>query len=74
LKKHVSKLVDDGELPLQTNLLAASLQQFMDERRGGVEAGRQLLLAGREIEPILPVPLLPTAMMFSRRVTYSERA
>jgi CheY-like chemotaxis protein len=27
-----------------------------------------------EIEPILPVPLLPTAMMFSRRVTYSERA
>ena len=73
MKKHVSKLVDDGELPLQTNLLAASLQ-FMDESRGGVEADRQLLLAGREIEPILPVPLLPTAMMFSRRVTYSERA
>src|ERR1035437_11096018 len=23
---------------------------------------------------VLPVPLLPTAMMFSRRVTYSERA
>jgi hypothetical protein len=46
LKRHVSKLVDDQELvsvelPLQTNLLVASLQQLMDESRGGVEANRQ---------------------------------
>ena len=50
----------------------------MDESRGGVEANRQPLLAGRETEPETDVglagALLPTAMMFSRRATYSERA
>jgi hypothetical protein len=36
-------------LPLQAKqaLLVASLQQFMNESRGGVEANRQPLLAGR---------------------------
>src|SRR4029077_14622661 len=52
------KLVDDqelisGELSLQAKqpLLVASLEQFMDESRGGIEADRQPLLAGRETEP-----------------------
>jgi len=50
----------------------------MDERRGGVEANRQPSWQAARPSPrpmcVLLVPLLPTAMMFSRRVTYSERA
>jgi hypothetical protein len=54
----ISKRVDNqelvsGELPLQAKQLfiVTSLQQFIDESRGGAEANRQPLLAGRETEP-----------------------
>ena len=50
----------------------------MDESRGGVEADGQPLLAGRETESETKVGIagvaVADAMMFSRRVTYSERA
>ncbi len=48
-----------GELPLQAKqpLLVPRLQQFMDESRGGGEANRQPLLAGRETEPETDVGL-----------------
>src|SRR5262249_59796460 len=65
----IGKLVDgeelvSGELPLQAKqtLLVASIQQFMDESRGGVEANRQPLLAGRETEPESDVRLAGAAI------------
>src|SRR4029077_6919268 len=43
-------------------LLVASLQQFMDESCGGVEANRQSFLAGREAEPETDVRLSGAAI------------
>lgn len=67
-----------GELLLQMQeaLLVARLNQFMDN--GGGEAGLDAMLTGGQAIPIarwiLPTPLGPSAMMFSRRTTNSAWA
>ena len=65
-------------LQAQQTLFIASFVELVDQGGGGGEADRETLLAGSQTEPsamwVLPVPLLPTAITFSRRATYSERA
>ena len=79
-----AKLADDQQLePCQLLLeveqssLVPGLDQLVDQRGGGGEADRQPPLAGGEPKPratwVLPVPLLPMAMTFSRRSAYSHR-
>ena len=69
-----------GELLLQMQevLLVARLNQFMDNGSSGGEAGLDAMLTGSQAIPIarwvLPTPLGPSAMMFSRRLTNSARA
>ena len=80
-----AKLVDDEQfepcqllLEVEQPSLVPGLVQLVDQRGGGGEADRQPPLAGGEPQLratwVLPVPLLPTAMTFSRRSTYSQRA
>ena len=84
-ERHIAEFVDDqqlvaGELTLkaQQTFFIARFVQLVDQGGRSGEADRETLLAGGQTEPeghvVLPVPLLPTAMMFSRRATYSERA
>ena len=49
-------------LQAKQSFLIASLQQFMDESRGGIEADRQPLLAGRETKPETNVRLAGAAV------------
>src|SRR5215213_10599530 len=87
-ERHEAELVDDqqpvaGQLLLQAQqaLLVARLQEFVHQggRRG--EPDRHPPLAGRQAARprpramwVLPVPLLPSAITFSRRSMYSPRA
>ena len=80
-----AKLVDDKQLEsgkllleVEQSSFVPGLDQLVDQRGGRGEADRQSPLAGGEPRPratwVLPVPLLPMAMTFSRRSTYSQRA
>src|SRR6516165_10392514 len=77
-QRYIAELVDDQQLvgrqlALETeqSLLVPGLDQLVDHRGRGGEADRQALLTGRQPQPeamcVLPVPLLPTAIAFSRR-------
>ena len=69
-----------GELLLEIEQasVVAGLDQLVDERGGGGEADRQPRWQAARPRPratcVLPVPLLPMAITFSRRSTYSQRA
>ena len=85
-KRHVAKLVDDEQLhrckialELEQAPLVARFHQLADQRGRGRERNGKAP-SDRPPRPsasatwVLPVPLLPSAIMFSRRRTYSQRA
>ena len=83
---HEALFIDDqqaeaGQLPLQVEqpFLVPGLHQLVDQGGCGGEAHRHSPLAGGQAKApgprgSCPVPLLPTAMTFSRRWMYSQRA
>ena len=80
-ERHMAEFVDNqkfvaGELAPQAQqlLFVAGLDRFVDQGSSDGEANREALL-GTPLGPnpgvmyVLPVPLLPTTMMFSRRAS-----
>lgn len=71
---HSSHLLSDAQQPT----FVSRLHQLVDQRGGGGEADRHALLAGANLRPkamwVLPVPLAPRAITFSRRSIHSQRA
>ena len=64
-------------LEAQQALLVPGLHRLADQSRRCDKANGAAFLAGRprpRATWVLPVPLLPSAMPFSRRSTYSQRA
>ena len=65
-------------LEVEQSSVVVGFYELVDQDRGGCEAHRKTLWQAAKPNPsatwVLPVPLLPMAMTFSRRWMYSHRA
>src|SRR5215212_8043395 len=84
-ERHIAKFINDqqlvaGQLALQAaqSLLVPGLDQLVGQAAAVMNPTDSPFWHAARPSPsarwVLPVPLLPSAMMFSRRATYSQRA